>query len=126
MEYNKNAIRWIALVLFAVILIVVGSIVHDSRRQADTDSRDVLRTIQDIKDESNTVRTELGNARTELERGQERITDAEATTRRLQDSSERSGELIENSRRIVGEIRDEFRAIDEANGIYETQAGSKE
>lgn len=117
MEYNKNAIRWIALVLFAVILIVVGSIVHDSRNSADEDSRNVTRTVQQLKDESDTARTELGNARTELKRGQERITDAEATTRRLQDSSERSGELIEDSRRIVSEIRDEFRAIDKANGI---------
>lgn len=126
MESNKNLIRWVLLGIVAVLCIVLFCVFHDSRSAADADGADVTRTIQQVKDESNAARTGLDNARTELRNGQARADDAEKTTGRLQDSNEQSRAVIEDSQRLLGEIRDEFADIDRANGITETQTGNQE
>lgn len=126
MESNKNLFRWVLLSIVAVLCIVLFCVFHDSRSAADADGADVTRTIQQVKDESSTARTELNNARSELRNGQARADDAEKTTGRLQDSNEQSRAVIEDSQRLLGEIRDEFADIDRANGITETQTGNQE
>ena len=126
MESNKNLIRWVLLGIVAVLCVVLFCVFHDSRSAADADGADVTRTIRQIKDESSTARTELDNTRTELRNGQARADDAEKTTGRLQDSNEQSRTVIEDSQRLLGEIRDEFADIDRANGITETQTGNQE
>lgn len=126
MESNKNLFRWVLLSIVDVLCIVLFCVFHDSRSAADADGADVTRTIQQVKDESSTARTELDNARTELRDGQARADDAEKTTGRLQDSNEQSGAVIEDSQRLLGEIRDEFADIDRTNGITETQTGNQE
>lgn len=126
MESNKNLLRWVLLGIVAVLCIVLFCVFHDSRSAADADGADVTRTIQQIKDESSAARTELDNTRTELRNGQARADDAEKTTGRLQDSNEQSRAVIEDSQRLLGEIRDEFADIDRTNGITETQTGNQE
>ena len=126
MESNKNLIRWVLLGIVAVLCIVLFCVFHDSRSAADADGADVTRTIRQIKDESSTARTELDNTRRELQNGQARADDAKKTTGRLQDSNEQSRTVIEDSQRLLGEIRDEFADIDRANGITETQIGNQE
>lgn len=126
MESNKNLFRWVLLGIVAVLCVILFCVFHDSRSAADADGADVTRTIQQVKDESSTARTELDNARTELRDGQARADDAEKTTGRLQDSNEQSRAVIEDSQRLLGEIRDEFADIDRTNGITETQTGNQE
>lgn len=126
MESNKNLIRWVLLGIVAVLCVILFCVFHDSRSAADADGADVTRTIQQVKDESSTARTELNNARSELRDGQARVDDAEKTTGRLQDSNEQSRAVIEDSQRLLGEIRDEFADIDRTNGITETQTGNQE
>ena len=126
MESNKNLIRWVLLGIVAVLCVILFCVFHDSRSAADADGTDVTRTIQQVKDESSTARTELNNARTELRDGQARADDAEKTTGRLQDSNEQSRTIIEDSQRIIRELGEEFADIDKANGIDETQAGNQE
>lgn len=126
MESNKNLFRWVLFGIAAVLCIVLFCVFHDSQIAADADGADVTRTIQQVKDESSTARTELNNARTELRNGQARADDAEKTTGRLQDSNEQSRAVIEDSQRLLGEIRDEFADIDRTNGITETQTGNQE
>lgn len=126
MESRKNIIRWALFGIVAILCIVFLCIFHDSRSAADADSSDVTRTVQQLKDESNTARTQLNNARSELRNGQERADDAQKTAGRLQTRNEQSGEVITNSQRLIGEIRAEFTDIDRANGITETQTGSQE
>ena len=126
MESNKNLIRWVLLGIVAVLCVVLFCVFHDSRSAADADGADVTRTIQQVKDESSTARTELDNTRTELRNGQARADDAEETAGRLQDSNEQSRTVIEDSQRLLGEIGDEFADIDRANGITETQTGNQE
>lgn len=126
MESNKNLFRWVLLGIVAVLCIVLFCVFHDSRSAADADGADVTRTIQQVKDESSTARTELDNTRTELRNGQARADDAKKTTGRLQDSNEQSRAVIEDSQRLLGEIRDEFADIDRTNGITETQTGNQE
>lgn len=126
MESNKNLVRWVLLGIVAVLCVVLFCVFHDSRSAADADGADVTRTIQQIKDESSTARTELDNTRTELRNGQARADDAEETAGRLQDSNEQSRTVIEDSQRLLGEIRGEFADIDRANGITETQTGNQE
>lgn len=121
MESNKNLIRWVLLGIVAVLCVILFCVFHDSRSAADADGADVTRTIQQVEDESNTARTELDNTRTELRNGQARADDAKKTTGRLQDSNEQSRAVIEDSQRLLGEIRDEFADIDRTNGINETQ-----
>lgn len=126
MESNKNLFRWVLLSIVAVLCVILFCVFHDSRSAADSDGADVTRTIQQVKDESSTARTELDNTRTELRNGQARVDDAEKTTGRLQDSNEQSRAVIEDSQRLLGEIRDEFADIDRTNGITETQTGNQE
>lgn len=126
MESNKNLFRWVLLSIVAVLCIVLFCVFHDSRSAADADGADVTRTIQQVKDESSTARTELDNARRELRHGQERADDAEKTTGRLQDSNEQSRTIIEDSQRIIRELGEEFADIDRTNGITETQTGNQE
>ena len=126
MESNKNLFRWVLLGIVAVLCVILFCVFHDSRSAADADGADVTRTIQQVKDESSTARTELNNARSELRNGQERVDDAEKTTGRLQDSNEQSRAVITDSQRLIGEIRDEFADIDRTNGITETQTGNQE
>lgn len=126
MESNKNLFRWVLFGIVAVLCIVLFCVFHDSRSAADADGADVTRTIQQVKDESSTARTELNNALSELRNGQARADDAEKTTGRLQDSNEQSRTVIEDSQRLLGEIRDEFADIDRTNGITETQTGNQE
>lgn len=126
MESNKNLFRWVLLSIVAVLCVILFCVFHDSRSAADADGADVTRTIQQVKDESSTARTELNNARSELRNGQARVDDAEKTTGRLQDSNEQSRAVIEDSQRLLGEIRDEFADIDRTNGITETQTGNQE
>ena len=126
MEPNEKFVRYAVIALSTGILIILGCIFYDAHQSADADGADVTRTIQQVKDESSTARTELNNARTELERGQARAADAQATTGRLQDSNEQSRAVIEDSQRLLGEIREEFADIDKANGIDETQTGNQE
>lgn len=126
MESNKNLLRWVLFSIVAILCVILFCVFHDSRSAADADGADVTRTIQQIKDESNTARTELDNTRTELRNGQARADDAEKTTGRLQDSNEQSRAVIEDSQRLLGEIRDEFADIDRTNGITETQTGNQE
>ena len=124
MEPNEKFVRYAVIALSTCILIVLGCIFYDAHQSADADSTDVTRTIQELKDESGTARTELDNARRELRHGQERADDAEKTTGRLQDSNEQSRAVITDSQRLIGEIRDEFADIDRTNGITETQTGN--
>lgn len=126
MEPNEKFVRYAVIALSTGILIVLGCIFYDAHQSAKADSDDVSRTIQQIETESGTARNELDNARTELERGQARAGDAQATTGRLQDSNEQSRTVIEDSQRLLGEIRDEFADIDRTNGITETQTGNQE
>lgn len=126
MESNKNILRWVLLGIVAILCLGIFCVFHDSRSAADADSSDVTRTIQELKDESGTARTELDNARRELLHGQERAGDAEKTAGRLQSRNEQSGAVIEDSQRLLREIRDEFADIDRANGITETQTGNQE
>lgn len=126
MEPNEKFVRYAVIALSTGILIVLGGIFYDAHQSADADGADVTRTIQQVKDESSTARTELNNARTELRNGQARADDAEKTTGRLQDSNEQSRAVIEDSQRLLGEIRDEFADIDRTNGITETQTGNQE
>lgn len=126
MESNKNLIRWVLFGIVAVLCVILFCVFHDSRSAADADGADVTRTIQQIKDKSSTARTELDNTRTELRNGQARADDAEKTAGRLQDSNEQSRTVIEDSQRLLGEIRDEFADIDRANGITKTQTGNQE
>lgn len=126
MESNKNLFRWVLLSIVAVLCVILFCVFHDSRSAADAYGTDVTRTIQELKDESGTARTELNNARTELRNGQARADDAEKTTGRLQDSNEQSRAVITDSQRLLGEIRDEFADIDRTNGITETQTGNQE
>lgn len=126
MESNKNLIRWVLFSIVAVLCIIIFCVFHDSRSASDADGADVTRTIQQVKEESSTARTELNNARSELRNGQARADDAEKTTGRLQDSNEQSRAVIEDSQRLIGEIRDEFADIDRTNGITETQTGNQE
>lgn len=126
MESNKNLFRWVLLSIVAVLCVILFCVFHDSRSAADAYGTDVTRTIQELKDESGTARTELDNARRELLHGQERADDAEKTTGRLQDSNEQSRAVITDSQRLLGEIRDEFADIDRTNGITETQTGNQE
>ena len=126
MDANKNLFRWVLLGIVAVLCVILFCVFHDSRSAADADGTDATRTIQQVKDESSTARTELNNARSELRNGQERVDDAEKTTGRLQDSNEQSRAVITDSQRLIGEIRDEFADIDRTNGITETQTGNQE
>lgn len=126
MEPNEKFVRYAVIALSTGILIVLGCIFYDAHQSAKADGDDVSRTIQQIKDESSTARTELDNARTELRNGQERADDAEKTTGRLQDSNEQSRAVIEDSQRIIRELGEEFADIDKANGITETQTGNQE
>lgn len=124
MESNKNLFRWVLFSIVAILCVILFCVFHDSRSAADADGTDVTRTIQQVKDESSTARTELDNARRELFHGQERADDAEKTTGRLQSRNEQSGAVITDSQRLIGEIRDEFADIDRTNGITETQTGN--
>ena len=69
---------------------------------------------------------ELERTRAELERGQSGIRQAEETTDGLRGRNEQSSAVISDSQRIIGEIGEEFRDIDEANGLSETQASGQE
>lgn len=126
MEPNEKFVRYAVIALSTSILIVLGCIFYDAHQSADADGADVTRTIQQIETESGRARNELDNARTELRNGQARADDAEKTTGRLQDSNEQSRAVIEDSQRLLGEIRDEFADIDRTNGITETQTGNQE
>lgn len=126
MEPNEKFVRYAVIALSTGILIVLGCIFYDAHQSADADGDDVSRTIQQIETESGRARNELDNARTELRNGQAKVDDAEKTTGRLQDSNEQSRAVIEDSQRLLGEIRDEFADIDRTNGITETQTGNQE
>lgn len=126
MESNKNLFRWVLFGIVAVLCVILFCVFHDSRSAADAYGTDVTRTIQELKDESGTARTELNNARRELRHGQERADDAEKTAGRLQSRNEQSGAVVTDSQRLIGEIRAELADIDRTNGITETQTGNQE
>ena len=126
-ETKKKIICIVIGVLLVISIFSLGWVLcrHYGNLES-SNGDDVSRTIQQIETESGRTRNELDNARTELERGQARADDAEKTTGRLQDSNEQSRAVIEDSQRLLGEIRDEFADIDRTNGITETQTGNQE
>lgn len=126
MEQNKSIIRWVIIVALAAVCVISGITIYDSIQSARADSENAYNTIQQLKDENRTIRTELERTRAELERGQAGIRQAEETTDGLRGRNEQSSAVISDSQRIIGEIGEEFRDIDEANGLSETQASGQE
>ncbi len=126
MEQNKSIIHWLIIVALAAVCVIGGITVYDSIQSARADSENAYNTIQQLKDENRTIRIELERTRTELERGQAGIRQAEETADGLRGRNEQSSAVISDSQRIIGEIGEEFRDIDEANGLSETQASGQE
>lgn len=126
MEQNKSIIRWLIIVALAAVCVISGFTIYDSIQSARADSENAYNTIQQLKNENRTIRTELERTRAELERGQAGIRQAEETVDGLRGRNEQSSAVISDSQRIIGEIREEFRDIDEANGLSETQTSGQE
>lgn len=117
-EHWKNTLIGVLLVLLALAGI---SIWHDSNRAAESDSRDVTRTIQQLEEDNLRTRRELEAARKQLQSGQAGISGAEERAGKLQESNQQSGELLDHSRGLIDGANQTFADIDRANGIAETQ-----
>ena len=116
--------RWknILIVVLSVLLLLASlSIWYDSNRAAESDSRDVTRTIQQLKEDNLRIRRELEAAREQLQSGQAGISRAEERTGKLEESNQQSGELIEHSRELIDGANQTFADIDRASGIPQTQ-----
>ena len=108
MENRKNFLLGLAIVLFCIICLGIASCVHDSNQSAGADTSNIRGTVQQLHEDSNGIRDALGNAQVELTGGQRAVEAAGTTARELQESNTASAELIDDSERLLRELKQQL------------------
>lgn len=108
MENHKNFLFGFAIVIFCLICLGIASCVHDSNQSAESDTSNIRGTVQQLHEDSNGIRDALGNAQVELTGGQRAVEAAGTTARELQESNTASAELIDDSERLLRELKQQL------------------
>lgn len=123
---KKRSSSFIFVCLLAIFVFCIGCYIlfYNATTTTETHS-DVRDTIQRIEMDSERIGNEINNAGTALDRGQGKLTDAQETTGRLQDSADTRSELLGESKDLIQRLKDQFAEIDRTNGSTGTQNTSK-
>ncbi len=123
MENRKNFLLGLAIVLFCIICLGIASCIHDSNQSAGADTSNIRGTVQQLHEDSNGIRDALGNAQVELTGGQQALEAAGTTARELQESNTASAGLIDDSERLLRELKQQLEDLGSASGRDGAQAG---
>lgn len=124
-EKNRSS-SFIFVCLLVILVFCVGCYYFLFFSNSTTGNHsDVRDTIQRIEMDSERIGNEINNAGTALDRGQGKLTDAQETTERLQDSADTRSELLGESKDLIQRLKDQLAEIDRTNGSTGTQNTSK-